>query len=197
MMKMRTSKIERKTKETQISLELNLDGTGRSEIDTPLKFLNHMLENFSKHSRFDLRIMATGDVEVDDHHLVEDIGICLGMALEKALGDKRGICRMGNASVPLDDALATVALDLSGRGYAKVDIQFSEFKDAKLGDLTKENIPHFFESFAINGRFNLHMKVEGKNDHHKVEACFKALAKALYDATRIIGEGIPSTKGMV
>lgn len=123
---MRTSKIERKTKETQISLELNLDGTGRSEIDTPLKFLNHMLENFSKHSRFDLRIMATGDVEVDDHHLVEDIGICLGMALEKALGDKRGICRMGNASVPLDDALATVALDRArcGGGKSKGNIKY-------------------------------------------------------------------------
>lgn len=194
---MRTGKIERKTKETEIELELNLDGTGKSEIETPLKFLNHMLENFSKHSKFDLNVQATGDIEVEDHHLVEDMGICLGLALEKALGDKKGIQRMGDAIVPLDDALATVALDLSGRGYAKVEIPFSEFKDAKLGDLTKENIPHFFESFALNGKFNLHMKVEGKNDHHKVESCFKALAKALYDATRITGEEIPSTKGVV
>ena len=194
---MRTAKIERKTRETQISLELDLDGTGECRIETPLKFLNHMLENLSRHSRFDLRIDAKGDVEVDDHHLVEDIGICLGMALEKALGDKKGIQRMGYAIVPMDDALATVAVDLSGRGYAKVEIPFSEFKEGKLGDLSKENIPHFFESFALNGRFNLHMLVEGKNDHHKVESCFKALARALYDATRIIGEEIPSTKGVV
>lgn len=194
---MRSSKIERRTEETQISLELNLDGTGESRVDTSLKFLDHMLENFSKHSRFDLVIKATGDIDVDDHHLLEDVGISLGQALEKALGDKKGIRRMGNSSVPLDDSLATVALDLSGRGYAKVDIVFSEFKDAKLGDLSKENIPHFFESFAVNAKFNLHLKAEGSNDHHKVEACFKALAKALYDATRITGEGIPSTKGVI
>lgn len=194
---MRIAKIQRKTKETSIELELNIDGTGKSNIQTPIKFLNHMLENFSKHSRFDLNIKAKGDVKVEDHHLVEDIGICLGQALEKALGNKKGICRMGNSIVPLDDSLATVALDISGRGYAKVNIEFSEFKDSKLGDLNKENIPHFFESFANNGKFNLHMKVEGKNDHHKVEACFKALAKALYDATRIIGEGVPSTKGVI
>jgi len=194
---MRNAKIERKTKETQISLELNLDGNGKSSIDTPLKFLNHMLENFSKHSRFDLNVIARGDVEVDDHHLVEDVGICLGRALEKALGDKKGITRMGCAIVPMDDALATVALDLSGRAYAKINIPFSEFKEGKLGDLSKENIPHFFESFALNGKFNLHMKVEGKNDHHKVEACFKALAKALYDAVYPSGSEIPSTKGVV
>jgi imidazoleglycerol-phosphate dehydratase len=194
---MRSSKIERKTEETRISLELNLDGAGESRVDTSLKFLDHMLENFSKHSRFDLMIKASGDVDVDDHHLLEDVGISLGQALAKALGDKRGIRRMGNSSVPLDDSLATVALDLSGRGYAKVDIVFSEFKDARLGDLSKENIPHFFESFAVNGKFNLHLKAEGSNDHHKVEACFKALAKALYDATRITGKEIPSTKGVI
>jgi len=194
---MRIASVERKTKETEIRLVLNIDGKGKSSINTPIKFLNHMLENLSKHSRFDLDIRADGDIDVDDHHLVEDIGICLGKAIDKALGDKRGICRMGHAIVPMDDALATVALDLNGRGYAVINIKFSEFKDSKIGDLTKENIPHFFESLAINGKFNLHMKVEGSNDHHKVESCFKALAKALYDATRVIGEEIPSTKEIV
>jgi imidazoleglycerol-phosphate dehydratase len=194
---MRTSNVVRKTKETQISLELNLDGVGRSEIKTPLKFMNHMLENFSKHSRFDLKVDASGDVEVDDHHLVEDLGICLGQALDKALGDKKGIARMGSSCVPMDDALSHVALDLSGRSYARVDIPFSEFKDAKLGDVSKEALPHFFEAFASNGKFNLHINVDGRNDHHKVEACFKALAKALYDASRVIHGETPSTKGVI
>lgn len=197
MGKTRTSKVERKTKETQITLELNLDGTGRSKIKTPINFLNHMLENFSKHARFDININAKGDVKVEDHHLVEDVGLCLGEAFEKALGDRKGIARMGYAIVPMDESLATVAVDLSGRPYAKIDIPFSEFKDARLGDLTKENVPHFFESFAAKARLNLHVKVEGVNDHHKVEACFKALAKALYDATRVTGEGVPSTKGVM
>ncbi len=194
---MRTAKIERETKETEIKLELNIDGSGKSKIDTPIKFLNHMLENFSKHSNFDLTIKATGDVEVEDHHLVEDIGISLGHAIDKALKDKTGISRMGHAIVPLDDALATVAVDLSGRGYSVIDLKFSEFKEAKLGDLGKETIPHFFEALAMNGKFNLHIKSEGKNDHHKVESCFKALARALHDATRITGKGIPSTKGAI
>jgi imidazoleglycerol-phosphate dehydratase len=194
---MRTAKISRKTKETQISLEINIDGSGRSKIKTPLKFLNHMLENFSKHAGFDLTIDAKGDIVVEDHHLVEDIGLCLGEAFDTALGDKKGINRMGHAIVPMDESLATVALDLSGRPYAVVDIPFSEFKDAKLGDLTKENVPHFFESFAAKAKLSLNIKVAGKNDHHKVEASFKALAKALCDAVRVTGKGIPSTKGVI
>jgi imidazoleglycerol-phosphate dehydratase len=194
---MRTAKISRKTKETQISLELNLDGSGRSKIKTPVNFLNHMLENFAKHASFDLTIDAKGDVNVEDHHLVEDIGLCLGEALDTALGDKKGINRMGHAIVPMDESLATVALDLSGRPYAVVDISFSEFKDAKLGDLTKENVPHFFESFAAKAKINLNVKVEGRNDHHKVEASFKALARALRAAVRVTGKGIPSTKGVL
>jgi imidazoleglycerol-phosphate dehydratase len=194
---MRNAKIERKTKETRISLELNLDGSGKSEIETPLNFMNHMLESFGKHSHFDLKIRAEGDVDVDDHHLVEDLGICLGQALDKALGDKKGIVRMGSSCVPMDDSLAHVALDLSGRGYAKIGIRFSEFRDARLGDVSKEALPHFFESFALNGRFNLNLNVDGENDHHKIEACFKALAKALYDATRVLGSGLPSTKGVL
>jgi len=194
---MRNAKISRKTKETEIKLELKLDGFGRSKVNTPVKFMNHMLENFSKHSGFDLKISASGDVDVEDHHLVEDLGICLGQAIEKALKDKKGISRMGHAIVPLDDALATVAVDLSGRGYSVIDLKFSEFKEAKLGDLGKETIPHFFEALALNGRFNLNIRAEGKNDHHKVESCFKALARALRDAARITGKGIPSTKGRI
>ena len=194
---MRTAKIKRKTKETDIELELNLDGTGNSRINTPLKFLNHMLENFSKHSGFDITLKATGDVDVEDHHLVEDTAICLGEALEEALGDKMGICRMGYAIVPLDESLATVALDLSGRGYAVIDIPFSEFEDSMVGDLKKENIVHFLETFAMNGKFNLNVSVTGKNDHHKVESCFKALARAMQSATRVVGCEIPSTKGVI
>ena len=194
---MRTAKISRKTKETQISLELNLDGSGKSKIKTPVNFLNHMLENFAKHASFDLTIDAKGDIQVEDHHLVEDIGLCLGEALDTALGDKKGINRMGHAIVPMDESLATVALDLSGRPYAVVVIHFSEFKDAKLGDLTKENVPHFFESFAARAKLNLNLKVDGKNDHHIVEASFKALARALRDAVRVTGKGIPSTKGVI
>ena len=194
---MRIAKISRKTKETQISLELNLDGSGRSKIKTPVNFLNHMLENFAKHASFDLMVDAKGDIKVEDHHLVEDIGLCLGEALDTALGDKKGINRMGHSIVPMDESLATVALDLSGRPYAVVDIPFSEFKDAKLGDLTKENVPHFFESFAAKAKLNLNINVVGKNDHHMAEASFKALARALCHAVRVTGKGIPSTKGVI
>jgi len=194
---MRIAAIKRKTKETEISLKVNLDGKGNSSIDTPLKFLNHMLENFAKHSNFDLEISAAGDVDVDDHHLVEDLGIALGEAFNKALGDKKGITRMAHRIVPMDDSRAEISIDLSGRPYAVVDLPFSEFKEKKVSDVTKENIVHFLESFALNGRFNLNAKVEGRNDHHKVESCFKALAKSLHDASRITGKGIPSTKGKI
>jgi len=195
--RMRTATVDRKTNETEISLKLNLDGRGDSKISTPLKFLNHMLENFSKHSKFDLEISATGDVDVDDHHLVEDLGIALGKAFDKALGDKKGISRMAHRIVPMDDSKAEISIDLSGRPYAVVDLPFSEFKEKKVGDVSKENIVHFLESFALNGKFNLNAKVEGRNDHHKVESCFKALAKSLHDATRIAGKEIPSTKGKI
>ncbi|MEA1924327.1 MAG: imidazoleglycerol-phosphate dehydratase HisB [Candidatus Altiarchaeota archaeon] len=194
---MRTASVERKTEETEIKLDLNLDGKGESDISSPLKFLNHMLKSFSKHSGFDLRVEANGDVEVEDHHLVEDLGICIGESLDKALGDKCGIERIAHSLVPMDDSIATVAVDLGGRPYSLVEIKFSEFKDAKLGDVSKENIPHFFESLALNGKLNLYLKVEGANDHHRVEACFKALARALRDASRVSGDGIPSTKGVI
>jgi imidazoleglycerol-phosphate dehydratase len=193
----RTAKIKRKTKETDIGLDLLLDGSGRYDIKTPLKFLNHMLESFAKHSGFDIKIKALGDVEVDDHHLVEDIGICLGEALNKALGDKRGIARMAHSIVPMDDARAEAALDLSGRPYAVIELPFSEFKERRVGDVSKENIEHLLESFALNGKFNLNLKVSGRNDHHKVEAAFKALAKALKEAVKKTGKQIPSTKGKI
>jgi imidazoleglycerol phosphate dehydratase HisB len=193
----RKAKVSRATKETKIVLEINLDGTGKSSIKTPLNFLNHMLENFAKHSRFDLTIKASGDIEVEDHHLIEDIGLCLGEAFDKALGNRKGIARMASIIVPFDDSLATCAVDIGGRPYASIEIPYSEFKDAKIGDTTKENIPHFFESFASKAKLNLYLNVVGKNDHHKIESCFKALAKALLDATRVTGKGVPSTKGVI
>ena len=194
---MRSAQIDRETKETKVKVELNLDGGGESDIDTPLKFLNHMLENFARHSGFDLKVKAKGDVGVDDHHLVEDVGICLGEAFLKALGGKRGINRMAHSIVPMDDSRAEVSVDLSGRPYAVIDLPFSEFEEKRVGDVSKENIEHLLESMALNGRFNLNVKVEGRNDHHKVEATFKALAKALKEAAKVTGKDVPSTKGVV
>ncbi|MFH1054464.1 MAG: imidazoleglycerol-phosphate dehydratase HisB [Candidatus Altiarchaeota archaeon] len=194
---MRSARILRKSGETSVAVELKLDGSGKYKIKTTLKFLNHMLENFTKHSGFDLNVTAKGDIEVDDHHLVEDVGICIGEALLKALGDKKGITRMAHAIVPMDESRAEVAVDLSGRPYAVIQLPFSEFHERRVGDVSKENIEHFLESLALNGKFNLNVKTEGRNDHHKVEATFKALAKALKEATRVTGKGIPSTKGRI
>lgn len=194
---MREAKARRTTKETDIEVQINIDGSGKSEVKVPLKFLSHMLDSFSKHSGFDLKIKAKGDLEIDDHHLVEDVGIALGEALNKALGDKKGITRMAYSIVPMEDSKAEVSVDLSGRPYAKVELPFSEFQDRRVGDTSKENIVHFLESFALNGKFNLNIKVEGRNDHHKVESCFKALAKALKEAVKVTGKSIPSTKGVI
>ncbi len=190
----RKALIKRKTGETDVTVELNLDGTGKYAIDSQLKFLNHMMESFSKHSGFDIKVRALGDTQVDDHHLVEDLGICLGEAVDKALGDKKGIARMGHAIVPMDDARAEAAVDLSGRPYAVIELPFSEFRERRVGDVSKENIEHFLESAALNGRFNLNLKAEGRNDHHKVEAAFKAFAKAMKEAVKVTGRGTPSTK---
>lgn len=193
----RKAEISRKTGETEVFLEIDLDGSGVYDIQCPLSFLSHMLESFSKHSDFDLTVKADGDLHIDDHHLVEDIGICLGKAFDEALGDKRGIHRMAHAIIPMDDARAEVSVDLSGRPYAKIDLPFSEFDDRKVGDTSKENIVHFMESFALRGNLNLNVLVAGRNDHHKVEAAFKGLAKALKEAVRITGGAIPSTKGVI
>ena len=179
-------------------MELNLDGKGKAEIKTHVNFLNHLLENFSKHSRFDLKINAQGDTHIDDHHLVEDIAICLGQALDKALGDKKGIARMGHAIVPMDDSLATVVVDISGRGYTVLDLPFSK---NDMAGFSTDLIRHFLESLAAEARLNLHARViYGINDHHKAEALYKALGRTLDMATRIderIAGELPSTKELL
>jgi imidazoleglycerol-phosphate dehydratase len=194
----RTATISRKTAETDITLTLNLDGSGRFVTETGIGFFDHMLSHIAKHGVFDLEVRATGDLHVDQHHTVEDCGIALGEALAQALGEKRGIVRAGSAYMPLDDTLAFAAVDLSGRPYAELDLQLLG-KD--LGGMPPDLLNHFLESFALAGKVNLHMKtLSGMNDHHKAEACFKALARALDAATRVDprrGGDIPSTKGVV
>jgi imidazoleglycerol-phosphate dehydratase len=188
----RKSSIKRVTKETNINLTLNLDGTGKQDIDTGIKMLDHLLSQTAKHGRLDLKLTASGD---DQHHVAEDIAICLGKALNEALGEKLGIVRMGDAIVPMDEALALVAVDVSGRGYCVLD---AEFKRNDMRGFPSDLIRHFLESFAMEGRLNLHAHIlYGTNDHHKAEALFKALGRALDIATRIdprtSGE-LPSTK---
>jgi imidazoleglycerol-phosphate dehydratase len=196
-MKSRTAKIKRETTETKISLELGIDGTGQAKINTGIKMFNHLLSQLAQHGRFNLIISASGD---DQHHLIEDVAICLGKAFGEALGDKRGIIRMADAAVPMDDALAMVAVDISGRGYSKLDLPFSQNSaEWQLLGFPPDLIRHFLETFAIEGRFNLHARIlYGTDDHHKAEALFKALGRALDMATspdkRISGE-LPSTKG--
>jgi imidazoleglycerol-phosphate dehydratase len=187
--------VRRETRETAVSVELALDGSGRYEVSTGIGMLDHMLEQLARHGLFDIAIEASGDIDRDPHHVVEDVGLVLGQALNEALGDRRGISRFGHAVVPLDEALALVAVDLSGRGHAS--IQF-DFERELLGQLPTENIRHFLAAFASEGRLNLHvLELAGENDHHRVEAAFKALAQALRQATtidpRLAGE-IPSTK---
>lgn len=191
----RVSVVNRETKETNISLELNIDGSGQIKIDTGIKMFDHLLSQAVKHGRFDLTILATGD---DPHHLIEDVGICLGRAFGKALGEKRGIVRMADATVPMDDALATVVMDIGGRGYAVLSLPFSE---NDMAGFPTDLIRHFLESFATEARLNLHaLVVYGTNDHHKAEALFKALGRALDAATRIderISGELPSTKELL
>ena len=191
----RVSAIKRETKETSISLELDIDGSGKWEIGTGLQMFDHLLAQLAQHGRFDLKISATGD---DQHHLIEDVAICLGRAFGEALGEKRSIIRMGDATVPMDDALATVAVDISGRGYTVLELPFS---DNDMAGFPTDLIRHFLESFAIEARLNLHAKIPyGINDHHKAEALFKALGRALDTATRIdqrISGELPSTKGLL
>ncbi len=187
--------IKRETKETNISLELNIDGRGKCEVNTGISMFDHLLEQVARHGVFDIKLSATGD---DQHHLVEDVAICLGKALGKALGEKRGIVRMADAAVPMDDALAMVAVDISGRGYTVLELPFS---DNDMAGFPTDLIRHFLESFAIEARLNLHAKIlYGVNDHHKAEALFKALGRALDTATRVderIGGELPSTKDLL
>ncbi len=195
----RTAIIKRKTKETSITLELNLDGSGQWEIITGIKMFDHLLAQVAQHGRFDLKLSAKGD---DQHHLIEDVAICFGKALAQALGEKQGIVRMGDASVPMDDALATVAVDIGGRGFTVLELPFSRSsKQWELLGFSPDLIRHFLESFTIEARLNLHARVlYGKNDHHKAEALFKALGRALDTATRIdarIKGELPSTKDLL
>ncbi|MEK6794544.1 MAG: imidazoleglycerol-phosphate dehydratase HisB [Spirochaetota bacterium] len=193
---MRKSKRERTTKETQIELSLDLDGTGTYTIDTPIGFFNHMLELFAKHGRFDLAIKAKGDVNVDFHHTVEDVGIVLGEAVAEALGDKKGIERYANVSLPMDETLVDVALDISGRPYAvyKADGLARD----KVGEFDTELAADFFRAFAVSAKMTMHVSLSyGTNAHHIIEAMFKASAVALRRASRITNESIPSTKGIL
>ncbi|MDO5851217.1 MAG: imidazoleglycerol-phosphate dehydratase HisB [Methanobacteriaceae archaeon] len=182
------------TKETDITLKLNLDGDGNSNISTGVRFFDHMLETFSRHGFFDLDLKVVGDIDVDDHHTVEDVGIVLGDAFKEALGNKIGINRVGYCIFPMDESLATVAVDLSGRSYTVFE---GSFAYQKIGDLSSQNIYHFIESFANNGLMNINVKVSGENDHHKSEAIFKALARSLNDATKISHDSILSTKEII
>ncbi|MBN3554341.1 imidazoleglycerol-phosphate dehydratase HisB [Fictibacillus nanhaiensis] len=194
---MRQHTIERNTKETQISLALNIDGEGQADIQTPVPFLNHMLDAIARHGHFDLTVNAAGDVEIDDHHTTEDVGICLGQAIQGALGDKRGIKRYGNAFVPMDETLAQVVIDLSNRPHLEFR---AEFPSQKVGTFDTELVHEFFWKLALEARMNLHVIVHyGSNTHHIIEAIFKAFTKALDEATQIDPrvKGVPSTKGML
>ncbi len=193
----RRSSVVRETAETNISIELNIDGSGQYKINSGISMFDHLLSQLARHGRFDIKLSATGD---DQHHLVEDVAICLGQAFGKALGEKRGIVRMANVSVPMDDVLATVAVDISGRGYTNLDLSFTDV-EREISGLEIDLIRHFLESFAIEARLNLHARVVyGVNDHHKAEALFKALGRALDTATRIderIKGELPSTKELL
>ncbi len=194
----RNARISRKTGETEVTLTLALDGTGQGKVQTGVGFLDHMLLAWAKHGLFDLELKATGDLYIDEHHTVEDVGICLGQALNQALGERRGLVRTSHSYVPLDESLALVVVDLSGRPYCVVEAAFST---PKVGQLGTDLVAHLLESIAIHGKFNLHVKVlSGNNDHHKIEAIFKAFGRALDAASslddRLLGI-VPSTKGVL
>lgn len=190
---MRTSSVKRQTKETDISIELNLDGRGTSQIATGIGFFDHMLTSFAKHGLFDLTVSAKGDLVVDDHHTVEDIGIVLGEAFKDALKDKSNIERFGHAIIPMDESLSTVAIDIGGRGYS---VFKADFKCEKIGDYSTRITKHFIDSFARSAGININIRIEGDDDHHMVESMFKALAVAMHHATRVNEKrGVPSTKG--
>ena len=185
----------RKTNETEIRLTFNLDGTGEYKIGTGIPFFDHMLAQLARHGHFDLEIDAKGDLEIDGHHTVEDVGLVLGQALQEAEGDRLGIVRFGHAYVPLDEALTRVVIDLSGRPYL---VYKAEFKTPRIGDLQTELIEEFLKAFVQEGRFNLHVEnLYGRNQHHIAETIFKATARALHMATRIQHATIPSTKGVL
>ena len=191
---MRTSRVERVTKETDIKLALELDGSGAAEIETGVGMLDHMLNQLARHGGFDLTVEASGDLHVDAHHTVEDIAISLGRAINEALGERAGIARFADRTVPLDESLIQVSIDLSGRPYSAIGLKFPS---PMIGQLPSHMAIHFLETVAHEGRFALHVRqLAGENDHHILEATFKALARCLRDAVRIVdGAGAPSTKG--
>ena len=195
---MRSATVERKTSETQIELTLGLDGSGKRAIDTQVPFFTHMLDAFARHGLYDLDLTAKGDVEIDAHHVVEDVGLALGDAYAQALGDKRGIRRYGECTVPMDETLAVSAIDLSGRAHAVVDLKV---KVVKVGDLQTELVHEFFDGFAMGARANVHAVVlYGRSSHHKIEAVFKAFVRALRVACakdRRLARMLPSTKGLL
>jgi imidazoleglycerol-phosphate dehydratase len=191
----RTARVERATKETTVTVELELDGSGKAQADTGIPFLDHMLEQLGKHGRFDLSVAAKGDLEIDAHHTVEDIGIATGQALAEALGDKAGIRRFGHSTVPLDEARVAVALDLSGRPHVEFDVPVAA---EVIGTYDPGLTEDFIRAFATTAQMTLHAKAEaGRAPHHIVEALFKALAVALRDAVTVIGGDTPSTKGVL
>jgi len=194
---MRKAEVTRETTETQISMRLELDGQGTSDVSTGVGFLDHMLELFARHGLFDLEVRCKGDLKVDAHHTVEDVGICLGLAVKEALGSAKGIKRYGWVILPMDEALATVALDLGGRPYLAVSLPTL---DGDIGGFAMELLPEFFQAFCNNAGANLHIRVDsGRNRHHMAEAIFKAFSKAIDQAVTVDPrvEGVPSTKGRI
>ena len=194
----RTAVIKRETKEVKVSVVINLDGTGMGEVKTGIGMLDHLISQVSRHGLIDITLKAKGDLNVNEHHMVEDVAIALGKAFNEALGEKRGIVRMSHALMPMDEALAMVAVDISGRGLAVVEASFA---DTRIGELPSDLIRHFLESFAVEAKITLHAIVlSGTNDHHKAEALFKGLGRALDKAMKIDGRiagELPSTKGII
>ncbi|MBO6504753.1 MAG: imidazoleglycerol-phosphate dehydratase HisB [Kordiimonadaceae bacterium] len=193
---MRTAAVERNTKETQISVELNLDGTGQYDVETGIGFLDHMLEQLSRHSLMDLKVRAVGDLHIDGHHTTEDCGIVIGMAIKKALGDLKGITRYASAYIPMDETLSRAAMDISGRPFLVWNVKFPR---EKIGEMDTELFEEFFRAFAFAAGMTLHVEnLYGVNSHHIIESCFKAVARSLRGATEIDGrkaDAVPSTKG--
>ena len=192
----RQGSCRRSTKETRVSVEIDLDGSGKAQVSTGIGFFDHLLASLAHHALFDLAVDTAGDLEVDDHHTVEDTALCLGEALAAALGDRTGIHRFGEARVPMDEAAASAAVDAGGRPYCVVDL---ELTTERIGGLTTQNIPHALEAFARTAGITLHLTASGRNDHHTAEAAFKALARALRAAVAPDPRrtGVPSTKGAV
>ena len=191
----RVSEIKRDTKETNINLSINLDGDGVNNIKTEIGFLNHMITLMSFHSNIDINLEAEGDLDVCDHHLVEDVGICMGKCIKEALGDKKGIKRYRTVCIPMDEALVMVALDISGRPFLHFE---GDFKRESIGNFSVEMVQEFFRALAFNAEITIHVKVlYGENDHHKIEGIFKAFGRALKEAIRIETNTIPSSKGCI